>query len=639
MNGYLRWRVIPGVLCALALLLGALPAHAQAGEAVTPVPRADNERWMARHESMNARVQEGNVDLLFIGDSITQGWEGHGKPIWDLYYADRNAVNLGIGGDRTQHVLWRLQNGNIEGISPKLAVLMIGTNNASANSAEEIAEGIAAIVGLLRAQLPEMKVLLLAIFPREEKPGDMRDKLAQASAAARDAVAEDPMVHYLDIGRWFLTEDGTLPEAIMPDFLHPQGEGYTLWAQAIEPMIAELLGEVAANMAPKGFVPLFNGKDLRGWKGLADKNATVRRAMTPEALQEAQAQADEEMRQHWSVEDGALFFDGNGSHLCTTSDYEDFELLVDWKIEEGGDSGLYLRGTPQVQIWDPAQRPQGSGGLFNNKIGPSDPLVPADNPIGEWNTFRILMVGDKVTIYLNEKLIVDNVALENYWDPETPLADKDQIELQAHGHKTWFRNIYLRAIPRERDWKSIFNGEDLTGWEPVDSPRNAWGTEEGLLFTTGEGGGWLSSAEEYEDFELRLDYRVPENGNSGVFIRAPRGGNPAFEGSEIQVLDDYGSEYRTLEPWQYTGAVYATAAPSRRVTLPAGEWQQMRIRADGPHVQVWVNGLHVVDTNLNDHLDKLADHPGLTRTRGYLGFQNHGSRLDYRNIELHELNK
>src|SRR5690606_32716928 len=133
------------------------------------------------------------------------------------------------------------------------------------------------------------------------------------------------------------------------------------------------------------FVSLFNGKDLRGWKGLADGNAKVRREMAPDVLKEAQATADEVMRQHWEVQDETLVFDGNGSHLCTTSDYQDFELLVDWKIEAGGDSGLYLRGTPQVQIWDPAQWPQGSGGLYNNKKGPADPLVVADNPIGTWN--------------------------------------------------------------------------------------------------------------------------------------------------------------------------------------------------------------------------------------------------------------
>src|SRR5690606_12705041 len=210
-----------------------------------------------------------------------------------------------------------------------------------------------------------------------------------------------------------------------------------------------------------------------------------------------------------------------------------------------------------------------------------------------------------------------------------------QIELQNHGSKLWFKDIYIREIPRDEGWEALFNGQDLTGWEQVGGENLTWAVEDGMLYTTGdEGGGWLSTTEEFDDFELELEFRVPENGNSGVFIRAPRKGNPAFEGSEIQVLDDYGSEYTTLEPWQYTGSLYATLAPSQRVTKPAGEWQQMRIRAEGPQISVWLNGVLIVEGNLEDHMDKVDEHPGLKRTSGYIGLQNHGSRLDYRNIRI-----
>ncbi|MBI2431470.1 MAG: DUF1080 domain-containing protein [Candidatus Hydrogenedentes bacterium] len=638
MNTFRLWVVLAVGFGALG---GWLEAAAQdaGGTAVRPAPRAGEASWMERHENMNKQVQAGNVDVIMIGDSITHGWEGDGLAVWNRYYGDRKAVNLGISEDRTEHVLWRLDNGNLENITPKLAVIMIGTNNYQANSAEEIAEGIKAIVQKLRTKLPQTQILQLAIFPREEKPGEVRSKLAKASELVAAAAQGDPMVHYLDINRWFLTDDGTLPKDVMPDFLHPNTKGYEIWAHAMEPKVAELLGETSAAVPPKGFVSLFNGHDLKGWKGLVG-DPKKRAEMNAEQMKAAQAEADALMNQHWSVQDGVLFFDGNGSHLCTNRDYGDFEMLVDWKIEKGGDSGLYLRGTPQVQIWDPNDRPEGSGGLYNNKNHPKNPLLCADHQPGEWNQFRIQMIGDKVTVYLNDQLIVDNVVLENYWENDKPIYETGQIELQAHGSKVWWKNVYLRAIPRDHEWQPLFNGQDLTGWEPIDGPKESWGVEDGMLYTTGgAGGGWLSTTAQYKDFDLQLEFRVPENGNSGVFIRAPRKGNPAFEGSEIQVLDDFGSEYRTLEPWQYTGSVYHTVAPSRRVTRPAGEWQQMRIRAEGPHVQVWVNGFQTIDANLNDHLDKIADHPGIPRTEGYIGFQNHGSRLDYRNIQIYEIKK
>jgi len=200
------------------------------------------------------------------------------------------------------------------------------------------------------------------------------------------------------------------------------------------------------NKPPKGFVALFNGKDLTGWKGLVN-DPEKRAQMSPDELAKAQAKADDAMRAHWKVADGALAFDGKGSHLCTAKDYGDFEILVDWKIEKGGDSGIYLRGSPQVQIWD---RPdQGSGGLYNNQKGPSKPLTVADKPIGEWNSFQIKMAGDRVTVHVNGVLVVDNVAMENYWDRSKPIYPTGQIELQSHGSNLYFRNIYIREIPKE----------------------------------------------------------------------------------------------------------------------------------------------------------------------------------------------
>jgi hypothetical protein len=171
--------------------------------------------------------------------------------------------------------------------------------------------------------------------------------------------------------------------------------------------------------------------------------------MAPEELAEAQRKADERMRAHWKVVDGALEFDGAGDSLCTLKDYGDFELYVDWKILPNGDSGIYLRGSPQVQIWDPNREQVGSGGLFNNQKHPSKPSAIADKPIGEWNTFFIRMVGDRVTVKLNDKVVVDNVVMENYWERDKPIYPTGQIELQNHGNNLWFKNIYIRELPRE----------------------------------------------------------------------------------------------------------------------------------------------------------------------------------------------
>lgn len=232
-----------------------------------------------------------------------------------------------------------------------------------------------------------------------------------------------------------------------------QSQRCTFGKLLLLPMVFGLLitpafsADRADNTPPEGFVALFNGKDLTGWKGLVE-NPEKRAAMSEEELAAAQKVADERMRAHWKVEDGAFVFDGKGDSLCTDKDYADFEMYVDWKILEKGDSGIYLRGSPQVQIWDPSEWPEGSGGLYNNKIHPSKPLVKADNPIGEWNTFYIKMVGEKVTVKLNDTLVLDEVVMENYWNRDKPIYPKEQIELQNHGNTLWFKNIYIRELSK-----------------------------------------------------------------------------------------------------------------------------------------------------------------------------------------------
>lgn len=200
----------------------------------------------------------------------------------------------------------------------------------------------------------------------------------------------------------------------------------------------------------QGFTSLFNGRDLSGWKGLVG-NPIYRSKLSYSALQAQQKIANEKMQKDWIVKDGLLIFTGHGDNLATEKKYKNFEMYVDWKITDKGDAGIYLRGSPQVQIWDASTGGEGenigSGGLYNNQKNSSKPLVVADHKTGEWNQFHIIMKGDKVTVYLNNILVVNNVVMENYWDRSLPIFEKEQIELQAHGSYVAYKNIYIKELP------------------------------------------------------------------------------------------------------------------------------------------------------------------------------------------------
>jgi len=627
------------VLTLSAVFLATAAALAQPAT-VVPEPR-EGGWWQERHAKMAAEIDEGGAELLFIGDSITHGWESAGKPVWDYYYAGRKAVNLGISGDRTQHVLWRLERYALEKNAPKAAVIMIGTNNFKDDSAEDIAAGIEAIVTTLRLRRPEMSILLLGIFPRADVEPEYREKLAKASAQTAK-LSQDILIDYMDIGWAFLDENDALPKSVMPDLLHPNEEGYWRWARAIEPKLAEMLREYHSNQPPKGFVRLFDGESLSGWKGLV-ADPEKRSAMDEAELAKAQTAADKKMRAHWSVDDGMLHFDGKGESLATQRRYGDVELLLDWKITEKGDSGVYMRGTPQIQIWDhnnkPGEEKLGSGGLYNNKLGPDNPLAFADRPVGQWNRFRIWMIGDRVTVWLNDVLVVDDVALENYWDRDKPLYALEQIELQSHGTPLWFRNVFIREMPDGAGWRPLYNERDLSGWTTVGGEGEHWFADGRRFYTEGEKGGWLSTNAEYSDFELLLEFRVPVGGNSGVFLRAPHTGNPAYEGMEVQILHDAAEQYKDLEPWQYCGSLYSVAAPRLGATLGANTWQKLRIRCDGTSVETWLNTYDLYTVDLATAKSHHDPHPGLKRKQGHIGLQNHGTRVDFRNVWIRPLNE
>lgn len=224
-----------GAACVLAC---GLSACAQGPATVMPKPRPGP--WGKMHEQFLERAGKGNIDLLFLGDSITQGW--HDNAVWKRFYGPRNAANFGIGGDRTEHVLWRVQNGELEGIAPKVIVLMIGTNNASSASADEIALGVETIVKELRQRAPEARILLLGVFPRGARPNPTRDKLKKVNE--RIARLDDgKTLRFLDIGKVFVNDDGTITKDIMPDYLHLTLKGYRRWADAMEPTLWSMLDE------------------------------------------------------------------------------------------------------------------------------------------------------------------------------------------------------------------------------------------------------------------------------------------------------------------------------------------------------------------------------------------------------------
>ncbi len=213
------------------------------------------------------------------------------------------------------------------------------------------------------------------------------------------------------------------------------------------------------NVPPEGFIALFNGKDLSGWHGCGHFNPYTLQAMSVEERAEKRKQDDADFAKHWWVdpEDGSLVNDGHGVYATTDKEYKNFELLVDYKTVPKADSGIYLRMTPQVQIWDYTEEggkwnigaDKGSGGLWNNPAGAKgkDPLVLADKPFGEWNKFRIRMVDGNVTVWLNDKLVVDDAPMSNFWDREKPLIEEAPIQLQTHGGEIRWRNIFLKELP------------------------------------------------------------------------------------------------------------------------------------------------------------------------------------------------
>jgi hypothetical protein len=415
------------------------------------------------------------------------------------------------------------------------------------------------------------------------------------------------------------------------------------------------------NAPPPGFVALFNGKNLEGWYGHETEDPRKLWALSPEKLAAHKAKTREDIAKHWRVENGELVNDGSGLYATTDKDYGDFEFLVEYKTVAKADSGIYLRAIPQVQIWDYTKEggkwdigaDKGSGGLWNNSPGApgKDPLVLADKPFGEWNKFRIIMVGERVTVFLNDKLVVDHARLENYFDRKIPVFAKGPIQLQTHGGEIRWRNVFLREIgPDEADrilrdggfgaktesqgFTSIFNGKDFAGWA---GPVNENAVKDGIIFSSS---GTIFTKAEYDDFVVRFEFKLPPGGNNGLAIRYPGSGDTAYVGMcELQVLDSEDPQYKDLHPHQYHGSVYGMVPAHRGYLRAPNVWNFQQVTVKGSRIKVELNGTAIVDTDLATVDPKSFMYPaetfkGRTRTTGNFGFAGHGAPVQFRGIDI-----
>jgi hypothetical protein len=416
----------------------------------------------------------------------------------------------------------------------------------------------------------------------------------------------------------------------------------------------------AAITPPPGFTSLYNGRDLAGWRGGDTFDHRKWLALPDAERSEKEAEWTADMLKHWRADGDELVNDGEGRYATTVKDYGNFELLVDYKTVAGADSGIYLRGCPQVQIWDYTDQTKfeigankGSGGLWNNSPSApgKDPLVKADRPFGEWNRFRIQMVGSRVSVWLNEQLVVGHAPLENYYDRATPVPPRGPIQLQTHGGEIRWRNIFVREIGSEEanrllasrgedaSFKAIFNGKDFSGWA---GPVENYEIVNGAIVCRPKKGGTIFTKEEFSDFVARLEFKVPPGGNNGLAIRYPGQGDAAYAGmTEIQILDDRYEEAtgKKLEPRQMHGSAYGMVSAASGYQYPAGEWNFQEVTVKGSTIKVELNGTVILNTDLSS-VDEFLEgkaHPGKDRTSGSFGLAGHNDPVAFRALRIKRL--
>jgi len=406
---------------------------------------------------------------------------------------------------------------------------------------------------------------------------------------------------------------------------------------------------------PKGYTALFNGKNLDGWWGLKTEDPEKWLALPKDKFKAKWETSQKDIQKHWRVENGILINDGKGLFLSTEKNFQDFELRLEYKTIAGADSGIYLRGVPQVQIWDTTEAGgkwkiganKGSGGLWNN--GPAgspgrDPLQYADKPFGQWNNFHITMRGDLVTIYLNGKLVVHRVPLINYWDRKTPLnkrkplISKGPIQLQTHGGEIRWRNIYIKELEPaccdEDEFTEIFNGKNLDGWSGAVSNYQVIN---GSIQCKKGKGGTIFTEKKYNDFIVDFEFNLPPGGNNGLAIRYPGKGNAAYSGMcELQILDSEHPRYAKLDPRQYHGSAYGIVAAKRGHLKENGQWNHQTVTVEGSRIVVILNNQLILNADLNKATSFMANkkHPGIALKEGHFGFAGHNDPVSFRKIKI-----
>ena len=411
----------------------------------------------------------------------------------------------------------------------------------------------------------------------------------------------------------------------------------------------------SSSTPPAGFVNLFNGKDFSNWWGFGTSDPRKFKALPPAEQAKIKEANMKDILAHWKVEGNEIVNDGKGLYLTTEKEFADYELHLEYKMLPKGDSGIYLKYTPQVQIWDYTDKDKfkigadkGSGGLWNNSAGApgKDPLVLADKPFGEWNKFRIIQVGARTTVYLNDKLVVDNAILENYFDRKMPLLQKGAIQLQTHGSEIRWKNIFIKELsPEEANkhlaskansgFESIFDGKTLKGW--TGSVDNYEVVDDSIQCKKGKGG-VLYTDKKYSDFVVRLEFMVPPGGNNGLAIRYP-GGNKdaAYIGmTELQVLDSEDARYAKLDPRQYHGSSYGMAPAHRGYLRAPNTWNYQEVTVKGSTIKVELNGNIILDTDLSKITEYMAKspHPGKDLKEGHFGFAGHSDPVRFRNLQI-----
>lgn len=427
---------------------------------------------------------------------------------------------------------------------------------------------------------------------------------------------------------------------------------------------------IGAIKVPDGFHALFDGKDLNGWRGGSTFDHRKFLSFTEEERQKQMTEWTADMLEHWSIEGDELVNDGKGRYATTIKDYGDFELLIDYKTVPKADSGIYLRGVPQVQIWDTNEKdeksvrlgkPLGSGGLWNNNPGSlgKDPMVKADKAFGEWNSFRILMLGSRVSVWFNGQHIVDHATMHNYYDRRNkehkdnlrPVPAKGPIQLQTHGGEIRWRNIFLREIGTaeaneilaqadgDEGFESVFNGTDLSGWSgAVENYQVVDGT---ILCRKGKGGTLYTDAE-YGDFIATVQFKLPPGGNNGLAIRYPGKGNPAYDGmTELQVLDSFHEKYqregKSIKAYQYHGSAYSQVAAHTGYLRPVGEWNYQKVTVKGSTIHVELNGAIILNTDLSKVDSNPKRFKGKDLKKGHFGLAGHSDPVAFRNIRIKRL--